>query len=298
MERRGAAVTTGAVQLSTPVERERRPAIPGDDLALGLRVLADLFDAGLPMARALQTLGELAPASWREIVPHLAQSVREGKTLGAAFRDAPLEIPALVVGLTLAGERAGGLAAAVRRAAEITETAAETRAALRSALAYPALLAVAGAGTIALIVAFVIPRFATILANMGQSLPPATRLLLHTSATARSSWLPALVVVAVAILVAQSLVTTERGRLAWHAFRLQIPFGGQIQHAGATARVSVTLATLLETGVPLRQALSFAADANQVINAGRANVFASGSRGTRMPRRSTWACIAPLCIDG
>ena len=232
------------------------------DLALGLRVLSDLLEAGLPVTRALQTLSDLAPAGWRAVTPHLSQSVREGRSLGAAFRDAPVEIPPLVIGMTVAGETAGNVAAALKRAAEITESVAETKAALHSALAYPAILALAGAGTIALMIGIVIPRFAAILADMGQSLPQGTRLLLEAAAWTRSAALPVLAALVTLAVLWRAWVATAAGRSAWHAGLLELPLLGTVRHASATARASVTLATLLETGVSLRQSLGFAARAS------------------------------------
>lgn len=246
--------------IATP--RDRRVTISAADLALGLRILADLFEAGLPMTRALQTLGELAPPSWKAILPVLKQSVREGKSLGAALRDAPAEIPPLVIGMTLAGELAGNVGGAVRRAADVTESIAETRAAIRTALAYPIVLAVAGTGAIALMVGAVIPRFAVILGDIGQTLPASTRLVMSGATTIRAAAIPALVAGLVLVVAQRAWTASEKGRRSWHAALLGVPLIGTIRRASATARSTLTLATLLETGVPLRQAMAFAARAS------------------------------------
>src|SRR5262245_24645920 len=57
--------------------RERRMTISVADLALGLGMLADLLDAGLPVARTLQAFDELAPAGWQPALPHIRQAVKE-----------------------------------------------------------------------------------------------------------------------------------------------------------------------------------------------------------------------------
>src|SRR5262245_43589312 len=66
-------------------QQARREPLSAGDLALGLRILADLLESGLPVARALQSFEELAPRAWRVALPHIRQSVREGKTLATAF---------------------------------------------------------------------------------------------------------------------------------------------------------------------------------------------------------------------
>lgn len=244
-------------------QRRTRGSAPSTaDLGLGLRILADLLDAGVPVARALNTLGELTPPSWRALLLHLKESVRDGKSLGGALRDAPVDVPPLVVGMTLAGEAAGDVGAAVRRAADVTESVAETRAAVRGALAYPLVLACAGTGAIALMVGVVIPRFAVILGDLGQSMPPLTRLVMSGATAIRAAFFPLLGVVALIAILVRAAIASESGRQRWHALLLQAPALGVVRHSLGTARACFTLATLLETGVPLRQAMRLAARAS------------------------------------
>jgi general secretion pathway protein F len=248
--------------LETDTVRIRRRAINTPDLALGLRMLADLLEAGLPVSRALQAVRDLAAPSWLPLLDYLNQAIREGKTLGTAFRDAPIEVPPLVVGMTLAGELAGDVGGAIRRAADITEAAAETRAALRGALAYPIVLAFAGGGAIAIMVGVVIPRFAAILADIGQQLPRSTTLVLTAASSARTAFLPGVVIAITLAALIRAWTATDAGLRSWHALLLRLPLVGTVRAAGATARMTFTLATLLETGVPLRQAMRLAARAS------------------------------------
>jgi type II secretory pathway component PulF len=242
--------------------RDRRHEIPTADLALGLRLLGDVLDAGLPVARALNVLGEVAPKSWSNVVPHLRDSIREGKSLGAALRDSPAEVPALVVGMVAAGEIAGNVSVAVRRAAEVTEAMAETKSAIRNALAYPALLAVAGTGAIGLMVGVVIPRFAVILGDLSQSLPASTRFVLDAAEVIRGAAIPGAIVLVLGAITLRAWTSTRNGQRQLHDTLLQAPVVGALRRATATTRASLTLATLLETGVPLRQSLIFAAQAS------------------------------------
>ena len=148
--------------------RARRDPLSPADLALGLRILGDLLESGLPVGRALHAFHDLAPRSWRRALPHIAQSVREGKSLARALAAAPIDLPPLVIGIAQAGEAGAGIGAAIRRAAELAEATAETRAAIRSALAYPMIVALAGVGAIVVLLTVVLPRFAAILADDGQ----------------------------------------------------------------------------------------------------------------------------------
>ena len=258
---RVALASRGLFPLEVRPERTRearRPRLPAEDLALGLRVLATLLDSGLPLARALSALDDLVPASWTRVLPPLRAAVREGSSLTAALAALPVEIPPLVLGLVQAGEAGSGLPAAVARAAELTEASATLRRSIRSALAYPLVLAGAGTASVALLVGFVLPRFAAILADLGQGLPPTTRLVLGIAHAVRAGFLPGLAVLIVLLVAHRAWTATPAGRERWHALLLELPLLGTVRRSAATARFASALSALLENGVPVAPALTHA----------------------------------------
>lgn len=242
-------------------EESRKKRIAAADLALGLRVLGDLLESGLPISRALAALDDLAPASWAPILPAVREQIRDGKSLATALALAPVQIPSLVIGIIQAGEAGSGLAVAVRRSADLMEETAATRAALRNALAYPIVLASAGAGSIALLVGVVLPKFARILADLGQALPPTTHLVLGVASLLRAAAVPAVIAGTVVAVVWYRWVSTEQGRRAWDTFLIGLPALGTVRRASATSRAMAALAALLEGGVPIAPAMHHAAAA-------------------------------------
>jgi general secretion pathway protein F len=239
----------------------RRAPLPARDLALGLRMLGDLLDSGLSAGRALHAFEELAPRGWRDALPHIRQSVREGRALAAAFAAAPIQIPGLVIGIAQAGEAGSGVGPAIRRAADLMEATAEMRAAIRGALAYPLVVAVAGVCAITILITVVLPRFARILGDIGQALPASTRVVLRAAEVGRAVAVPVILVGGVAVLAWRAWVQTDAGRLRWHRLLLAIPGLRSIRHGGATARMSHSLSALLESGVPIATAIELAARA-------------------------------------
>jgi general secretion pathway protein F len=251
----------GLFPMEVRLERGReamRRGMSADDLAQGLRVMATLLESGLPVARALGAMDDLVPAAWKPALGPLRESVRQGNSLGAALAAAPVGFPPLVIGLVQAGEAGSGLAPAVARAAELTESAAETRRAVRAALAYPMILAAAGLGSLVLLVGFVLPRFAAVLADMGQALPTTARLVLGLADAARAGFVPAALTLLVAAMLWRVWTGTEEGRARWHAFLLGVPLAGGIRRAAATGRFCAALGALLESGVPIAPALAHA----------------------------------------
>ncbi len=232
-----------------------KAALPPDDLAVGLRVLAALLEANVPLARALGMLDDLVPASWTPVLGSITESIRSGHSLAAALSSAPASFPPVVLGMLQAGEGGSGLATAVRRAADLTESTARTRAAIRSALAYPIILAFAGTASIALLVGVVLPRFGAILSDLGQPLPLTTRLALELASFARVAALPAFALLLVSIFLWRAWVGTSDGARRWASMMLAVPAIGAIRRSSATARACAALSALLESGVPFAQAL-------------------------------------------
>lgn len=220
--------------------------------------LAAFVDAGVPLERALEATKRVASGQLRESLGRVAQRVREGSSLGGALA-AEGRFSPVTVGLVRAGERGVGLGAALGQAAAQLEREAETEARVKSALTYPALLALVGSGAIALIVLFVIPRFAALLGDLGQALPAATRLLLALSDGARSYGL-VLAAGGVGLAVVAVRAANEH-RVAWHGWLLRVPVVGALRLAIASARASRTLGALLGSGTPALTALEIAREA-------------------------------------
>lgn len=236
-------------------QHERKQPMSAADLALGLRILADLLDSGLPISRALHAFEELAPRGWRPALPHIRQEVREGRTLAAALASAPVAIPGLVLGIAQAGEAGAGIGAAIRRAAELMESAAEMRASIRSAMAYPMVVAAAGMLSVGVLITIVLPRFARILSDLGQSLPTSTRIVMGAAAVARASILPAAVGMVLALAAWRAWTRTDAGKRSWHRLLLSIPLLGTVRRGSAAARLAHSLSALLESGVTMPVAL-------------------------------------------
>jgi general secretion pathway protein F len=249
---------------------DARRRMPWSDLALGLRLLANLIRAGLPLDRALAALAESAPDPWRQVLPGITDQVRQGRPLGEVMADDFTGIPPLVAALVQAGEAGGGAAGSVERAASLAESIATTRAAIHQALVYPIILLGAGSLSLGFLVGVVLPRFAGILAELGQSPPATTRLVLGAAALARTGAVPLFMALAISFLLWRSWTSTAGGRLRWHRMLLALPLIGRARFTLATARATGAIGALLESGVTLPRALRHgaAASGDEAVTAG------------------------------
>lgn len=251
------------LQLQAESKSSARHRIGTRALADGLRLLGSLLDAQLPIGRALAAFRAIAPAGWAaSVVDGVIADVRQGTSLARALAAHATDLPSGVTGMLVAAESSGRLADGLTRVAAHLEEEVERRTALRDALAYPALLAIASIGSAVLLVGVVLPKFALILADLGSSIPPSTQILLELGALVRLWIGPAALVTAVAILwFCRWIAQTPDAQRQWHAFLLRTWIVGSLRLELAGARAAATTGMALQNGVPLPAALRLAAQA-------------------------------------
>jgi general secretion pathway protein F len=204
------------------------------------------------------------PVARGHLVEALRQTRRalgEGRSLAQALGALPGVVPPLVLGMVRAGERGGQLGEALEQVATHLEHEAELVARVRQALAYPLLLLVAGSASVAVIVTVVIPRFATILGDLGQHLPASTRALLALGAFVRTDGWAVLVALLIGAIMAARELAQPAGRARWHGLLLATPVVGRVRLALGSARWCRALGAMLGSGMPILPALRAARDA-------------------------------------
>ncbi len=246
------------------------------DLAIGFRSLATLVGAGVPLDRALAATAELPGARLGDALSEARRLLQDGKPLSEALTAVDGGIPAAVLGILRAGERGSRLGPALEQAALQLEQEAELRTRLGQALAYPVVLLVAGSASVIVLATVVLPRFAALLTDLRQALPPATRLLLGLSDLLVRYGAAIGLAIAAAAAAAIGYLRTPAGRLSAHQLLLRLPVIGPLRANLATARVARALGAMLVVGVPPLAALEAAEQA--AADAGIATRLAAARR--------------------
>ena len=203
-----------------------------------------------------------------------------GSSLAAALAAEPRSFSRLYIGLVRAGEAGGTLPATLDRLAGLLERERSLSANLRSAMIYPALLIVAAIGSIVLLLDYVLPQFTPIFEQAGAQLPAATRALMTVGSLvgAATPWL--LVAILAGVLIARQLLTRPAYRLRADRWLLHLPIVGGLLRETLAARLTRTLGSLLQNGVPLISALGIAKDAlGNTAAAAAVEAAAAGAKG-------------------
>ena len=253
------------------------------DLLALTQMLATLFEAGLPLDRALSILEELAPSPRvRTILTDLLRSVRGGSSLSEALaKHHPRPFSRLYINMVRAGEKGGVLEVSLRRLAEFLEARAAFNEAVVSALAYPLVITTVGAAAIVFLMTFVIPRFATIFNDLGQAIPLPTQILMSASETMTSYWWVGATAIMAGVLAWRIWTGTPQGRASWDQFVLRLPIAGPLALKVETARFARTLGTMLKSGVPVLGAMAVVGDmmSNQSVGSAVARLADGVKRG-------------------
>lgn len=237
----------------------QRRRIPLLELAAATRQLATLLGAGLPLDEVLSSVAEQIERPTLALALNQArEEVVQGQSLHLALEAQSQIFSPLYVNMVKVGESSGTLDQVLAQLADLQENQARTRSRIRAALTYPALMGLVGSAVLLLLFVFVVPQITRMLDNLGMELPLMTRLLIGTGNLLASSWWLLLLLAVLAVIFLRRYARSEKGSLALHRRALKLPLIGRLNLFTATARLSRTMATLLQSGVPLLTALDIA----------------------------------------
>jgi type IV pilus assembly protein PilC len=107
---------------------------------------------------------------------------------------------------------------------------------------------------------FVVPTFTKMFKDAGVELPWATQILVMVSDVFAKFWILMIGVIIAAMFIFNKWVNTDNGRKSFDKFILNVPILGGFIRKVAVARFTRTMATLLDSGVPILQAFDIVSD--------------------------------------
>ncbi|MCW2412850.1 MULTISPECIES: type II secretion system inner membrane protein GspF [unclassified Sphingobium] len=271
----------------TKAEGKARPArsllsfernrLSNKDLTLFTRQLSTLAQVS-PLEEALRTITRQSEKPHvREIVSRVHQGVVEGRTLGEAMGMDPRSFPGLYRAMIAAGERSGSLPMLTERLAVLLERQAVMRSKLLTALAYPTVLAAFAVIVIISLMIFVVPLVVEQFDTLGQQLPLLTRIVMGISNLLASWWWAILIVLVALGLIGWRALKNEDVRLRADAMLLGVPFVGRLLRDLHAARMARTLATMVQSRLPVMEGLSLTVPTihNRVLRAATSEIVES-----------------------
>jgi type IV pilus assembly protein PilC len=238
--------------------RERH--VRGDVLLVFCQELAALLKAGLPLYQSLDVMLERQrDPIFRQSLQNVRERVKSGSSLSDAFQAEGRLYPPIFSASLVAGERSGALETVLRRFVQYLRLNQALRRKAMAAAVYPLLLLTMMGALVALLLIVIIPKFESFYEGLNYELPLLTRILIAVGSTLSAN----LVFIALALLAGWILSALWMRRpgsgVVLDRALMRLPFVGRLLRMYATSQLSRTLATLLDGGLPLLNAMEVTA---------------------------------------
>ena len=229
------------------------------ELVTFTRQLSTLVDAGLPLVRSLEVLNKQEKnLLLKRSLVEMSDSISSGSTFAEAMSAHPKIFDKLYVNMVRAGEAGGVLNEVLTSLADFMEKMQKIKNKVISAMVYP--MVVLGFALIILtfLMLFIVPRFEQIFRDIlgDAQLPFLTRMVTGVSRAFVNQWYLVFGGAAAMVVGIVMALKTEKGKRVWDRIKFNAPVFGALIRKTSIARFTRTLGTLMESGVPVLQALT------------------------------------------
>jgi type IV pilus assembly protein PilC len=228
-----------------------------EDLILFTRNLSTLYQAGIPLLKALSII-KIGPEGgyFNHAIEMIRKNIEGGRALSDAMSEFPDLFSKIYISSVAAGEVSGKLDDILDALAAMLERDLELKRQIKLAVRYPIIVVVAIGLAFAVMVTFVIPRFMAFYASAGAELPAPTRALIYANQFITQYWFLILAGAAILFLSFRKIYYMPTGRQIIDARLLKMPIFGDLIVKGNIARFAYMFQLLLKSGIPIVQSLT------------------------------------------
>ncbi len=237
-----------------------QPKITGKDIVVFTRQLSTMIDAGLPLVQCLDILAnQQSNVSLKKVLREIQKDVESGTTFADSMRKHPKVFDNLYSNMIEAGETGGILDTILSRLALFMEKTMALKKKIKGAMTYPLICLAISILILAVILIFVIPVFDEMFTSFGHALPVPTQIVINLSDFFKSNIIFLGLGLFALIFIFKKIYNTEKGRITVDRMLLQAPVFGILIRKVAVAKFTRTLSTMLQSGVPILEALQVVA---------------------------------------
>ncbi|NMC36609.1 type II secretion system F family protein [Candidatus Beckwithbacteria bacterium] len=221
------------------------------------RYLAVMIKSGLAISEAVETIqAETENKRMKSILQDMSFALQEGGEISQVLTKYPDVFDEVFLALVRAGEQSGSLEKTFEYLSQQLYASHRLNNKIKGAMMYPMVIFAAMGGVGILMMTFVLPRLGSVFLKMNIPLPTPTRLLLEFgNFMGKNVVLVFLSLIIIGVIVA-TLFKTHQTRKFLMAQIANFPVVKKLFRQTDLARFSRTLATLLQSGVPIVAALN------------------------------------------
>ncbi len=225
------------------------------DLSIFSRQLSAMLSAGIPVTRAIATLSRQTPnKTLAEALVSMSQDIEGGMTLSDSFAKHPKIFNNLYLAMIRAGEMGGLLENTLMRLSNQLHKDKKLRDDIKSATAYPKMVGIFAIFIFIGMLVFLVPTFESFIPDP-DAIPAISAFIFGVSRSIRYYFYIWIAVILLLAFLIYAFFTSKTGHDLWEKNKLRMPLLGKIMLKVIIARFSRTLATLVEGGIPIINAL-------------------------------------------
>lgn len=271
------------------------------DFVVFLRQFATLIEAGILLVNAIDLLAQQTESvALKEALEGISEDVKEGKSLSESMDLYPALFPKLLVQMIKSGEVGGNLQEVLDRMATYYEKQYNLKQKISSALTYPIVVSIFAIVITIFLLVGIVPIFGDMYASMGEELPFITQMVLGLSAAIQKFWWIFAFIIMGLFYVFQQMRKKDSGVYFLDNLSLKLPVVGSFIQKAVLARMTQTLSSLLNSSVPILQAIDVTSDVvgNKVVEDVLQDARKSLERGESLakPMEESWV-FPPLIIQ-
>lgn len=227
-----------------------------EDLVFFSQQFSTLYKAGVPLLTGLRSLaGQAENKKLTLVLEGICLQVERGSTLFEAMSKYPEVFSRIYVNMIRAGETSGMLGQTLDRFVTLADRELRTRQRVKEATRYPKIVIFSVLIASAVLITFVIPRFAEMFARFNTPLPLPTRILIGINTVFHTYWYLVLGPLFGIPVLIRNYIRTEKGKYFWDKSKLRIPLFGPLFLKVALSRFGYIFVMLNESGIPILQTL-------------------------------------------
>ncbi len=263
--------------------------VPQKDLLIFFRQLAVIIQSGVPLAQGLELLSENTKnEKFASIQIQIASRLQAGEELSVCLKKFPKVFAPITIGLIEAGEAGGILDKVLDRIAALIEQQAKIKSQIQGALTYPVIILVLAITVSLGLLIFIVPTFDKMFKDMGAELPGLTEFMLILSriVTSFQFFIFTPIIIIIIAYIYSKYYETKSGRFKVDSFILKIPLFGSLILRSEVASLCDTLSTLIDSGIPLVEAIErcIAASSNERVKRCLSKAIQSVKEGQELSR--------------
>ena len=232
------------------------PKIKVKPLAIMCSQFAIILNAGTPIDQTIKMIAaQTQDKKLKKLLDNAYLDVSHGSTIEAAFRKNSNALPEVFLQTIKAGEQSGKLALSFENMQKYFENSFKNSQKLKSASTYPLFVLAVAVVVVIVVMVKVIPTLTSVFTELGGELPIMTQVLINVSNWFRSYWLILIGIILVFYIAYKLYTKNEDNKIKVAESKLKLPILGNINLLANCQEFSTTMATLLDAGLTVSEAL-------------------------------------------